>query len=402
MDMEARAIKDYPENVFSAKRGIQTLKLLKSIAIVGNTSSGKSNWFKGFDLMRYMVLNSTHETWPNKNRVIEPFRLSTENENQPTQFECTILIKNVVYRYGFKCNNIEITAEWLHMQVKRREETIFSRTRDEYSLLKRFPTDLKNKLAMLSGCTRKDALFLSVLSKFNVEIASQILQWFQKNMVYSDADLVSAINYTVGLLAKPQYSALIHDIIKRADQGFTFIDKQINVYSNGSLLKTNHCRYDAGNKLVDEVYMDLFESESTGAQKLIALIGPMVKILADGGIYWVDDLDSKINPQMIALVLDLFHSEKHNKNNAQLVLASYNQQISKQLRRDQVVNVIKNSLGESVLSTRLVYKAQVRDMGSIKTGVFQQRHSTGNKPGIPAGQLTNHINKKRSSKANNG
>ena len=189
LDLEACSIKEYSENVFFSKHGTQPINILKSIALLGANSAGKSNLFKGFNLMRYLVINSAKESDLTKTYTIEPFLLSTETENKPSQFECTMMVNDIIYRYGFSVNNKTVVSEWLYMIVKRREETVFIRNNNEYEIVKRFPTDLKNKLTILTELTRGDALFISVLTQFNIDFAMQISKWFSKNIVYADPNL---------------------------------------------------------------------------------------------------------------------------------------------------------------------------------------------------------------------
>jgi AAA15 family ATPase/GTPase len=394
LDMEACSIKEYSENVFFSKCGSQPANILKSVALLGANSSGKSNLFKGFNLMRYMVINSARESTLTRTHHIDPFRLSTETEHKPSVFECTMMIDNVVYRYGFKCDNKEVHAEWLHMIVKRREETVFLRTKNEFEIVKRFNTDFKNKLLMLTELTRSDALYLSVLTQFNIDIAQQISQWFAKNIVYAEPNLDEAINYTGELLADPVYGSLLNEIIEKSDLGFSGVerlaDKQKELKPAGSnttglvnkqvkiKLKSNHVKYDAKHRKVENVFMELSMDESSGAQKLIALLGPMIKVLIDGGTFWIDDFDAKIHPYIITMVMDLFNSNKYNQNGAQLVAISYNQQILKKLRRDQIVFLNKDAYGASSLSALYIYNPAVRS-----NAIFDKEYLQGMYGGVP-------------------
>jgi len=399
LDLEACSIKEYAENVFFSKCGSQPANILKSVALMGANSSGKSNLFKGFELMRYMVINSAKESTLTKTYYIDPFRLSTETEYKPTLFECTMMIDNIVYRYGFEANNKEIQAEWLYMIVKRREETVFIRTNSEFEIVKRFPTDFKNKLLMLTDLTRKDALYISVLTQFNIEMAQQISNWFANNIVYAEPNLDDAINYTTELLNDPAYSSLLNEIIEKSDLGFTrierpnekqapdsyreqkYADKALNGFAiqrSKIKLRSNHTKYDAKNKAVESVFLELSKDESLGAQKLIALLGPMIKVLLEGGTFWIDDFDAVIHPYIITMVIGLFNSDKYNKNGAQLVAVSYNQQILKKLRRDQIVFFNKDAYGASSLSALYIYNPHVRS-----NATFDKEYLQGLYGGVP-------------------
>ena len=394
LDLEACSIKEYAENVFFSKHGTQPINILKSIALLGANSAGKSNLFKGFNLMRYLVINSAKESDLTKTYTIEPFLLNTETENKPSQFECTMMVNDIIYRYGFSVNNKTVVSEWLYMIVKRREETVFIRNNNEYEIVKRFPTDLKNKLTILTELTRGDALFISVLTQFNIDFAMQISKWFSKNIVYADPNLDEDIDYTSELLTDPVYSSLLNEIIEKSDLGFTGIerpvdkqpgqkqfDKAVNGISPQKLkmkLRANHVKYDAKNRRVENVFLELSKDESSGAQKLIALLGPMIKVLLEGGTFWIDDFDAKIHPYIITMVMDLFNSDKYNQNGAQLVAISYNQQILKKLRRDQIVFLNKDAYGASSLSALYIYNPHVRS-----NAIFDKEYLQGLYGGVP-------------------
>jgi AAA15 family ATPase/GTPase len=393
LDLEACSIKEYAGNVFFAKHGTQPIHILKSIALLGANSAGKSNLFKGFDLMRYMVINSAKESELTKTYSIEPFMLSTETESKPSMFECTMVIDNIIYRYGYTADNKKIHSEWLYMIVKRREETIFIRNKNEYEIVKRFPTDFKNKLIMLAEFTRDDALYLSVLSQFNIDLAMQISKWFAKNTIYADRNLDDAIKYTSELLDDPLYSSLLNEVIGKSDLGFISVEKIIEKSDKNKFnkvirdkpdqkskikLNANHIKYDAKNKQVAHVFLELGKHESSGAQKLVALLGPMIKVLIEGGTFWIDDFDAKIHPYVITMVMDMFNSEKYNQKGAQLVAISYNQQIIRKLRRDQIAFLNKDAYGASSITALYIFNPSVRS-----NAIFDKEYLQGQYGGVP-------------------
>ena len=392
LDLEACSIKEQAENIVTAKSGSQPVNILKSIVLLGANSSGKSNLFKAFALMRHMVINSVKEIGQTKTYVIEPFLLSTETESSPSNFECSTMIDSVVYRYGFKANGNRIVAEWLYRIVKRREEPIFIRENDAYNILKSFTTDLKNKLHLLTEVVRPDALYLTVLSQFNIDFAQKLSIWFEKNNVYSDWNLNEAITYTRLLLADPEYSLLFNEILGKSDVGFTEVEalkkidkNHIHKNINGASprlfyqkTKVSHVKYNAKKKPVEKITLDLMSDESSGAQKLIALLGPIIDSLITGNTLWVDEFDAKIHPYIVSMVMSLFNSIKYNPNGAQLITISYNQQILKKLRRDQIVFLNKDDYGASSISALYIFNPHVRS-----NAIFDKEYLQGLYGGVP-------------------
>jgi len=349
INMEARPIKDRSENICPIQVGKKKVRVLKSMALIGINAAGKSNWFKGFNLMRKMVLYSASADASTYS--MEPFALSSESDNKPTTFECTMRIKNIIYRYGFKCDNDEIKTEWLTMKIKSREEIIFNRTKSEYQIVKHFPNDVKKKLLMIGEITGKNVLYISTLTQFNISVAVGISEWFSGNIFYDDSNLAKAVARTTDLLAQPKYSERIKEVLAKATPD-TISVNAIADLSGTIPFSINRIKYDAKKRWEGEVLFNFLESESLGTQKLFAIIGPMVKILTDGGLFWIDDLDAQINSWIVPIIIDLFNSAEYNRHEAQLMLISYNQQLSKHIRSDQIVFVHKNGFGETSLSLR--------------------------------------------------
>lgn len=83
LSMETGNIKEYKEdNTFVAGK----YRLLKSAAI-GANASGKSNLIEAMDFMKLFIQNSSKDTQSGEKINIEPFRLSTTMENEPSFFE---------------------------------------------------------------------------------------------------------------------------------------------------------------------------------------------------------------------------------------------------------------------------------------------------------------------------
>lgn len=337
------------ENIFCSGSDNLPVYLFKSVILLGANGAGKSNLFSGFGLMRSLVMNSAIEMAGSSLCKVEPFRLNTETENKHTLFECTMLIHNISYRYGFKCDNREIHSEWLYLTEKRREETVFIRKKNEYEF-SRGGTP-KHRLLMLAEMTRSNALFLSVLAQFNIDFALQLHQWFATgNIVNDDTNLDDAISYTAGLFAYPVYNSLMKEIIDKSGLGF-----EVHLNEPTGKFNANHTIYNAENKPLDNVLFELGRQESSGARKLIGLLGPFVKVLINGGTCWIDEFDASIHPYIITMILGLFNSDKYNKKGAQLVAISYNQQSLKKLKRDQIVFLNKDAYGASSITTLYIF-----------------------------------------------
>jgi len=395
MDLEAGSIREHNKNTINAKIGTQDIRVLKTITIMGANSAGKTNFLKGFSVMRNMVLNSSKDI-QQASKEITPFLLNSKTENAPSAFEAVFIVDKVCYRYSFKATSDKIYEEYLSTIVKRKEENIFIRIVDDITINKKFQSEFRQKLSFIIDLTKENSLFLSVLAQFKIDFAINISDWFQKSIVSFDANIDSTINYTANLLSNPKYKLLIYDIIKKTDLGFSTIEEEISEKSGSDkdrqlfvsalydeelrnfTIKTKHIKYNADFKPLHPVYFDLKKQESSGAQKFVALIGPIVKALVDGRLFLIDELDSKLHTIMVSLVIELFNSPKFNPNGAQLIVTTHNEQLLKKIRRDQMVFVNKNEYGLSSLNSLYSSKLNVRSDAS-----FEKDYLQGKFGGIP-------------------
>lgn len=395
LEMEAGSIREYSHNVITKKVGTQDVKLLKSVSIMGANSSGKSNFLKAFSLMRHSVMHSAKDI-KFSGLSIEPFLLNTKTEKAPSTFEVIVVIDRICYRYGFQGTDDKIHNEWLFTIIKRKEENLFTRVGQDYNIDKRFQAELKQKLSFLIDYTRENALFLSVLSQFNITFAQSISAWFSKSILSLDNNMDETINYTANELKNPTFRAFIYNIIQKSDLGFSTVEEEIaektERYKDKDLListlydeelknytiKTKHMKFDGNFKPVSSIYFDLKKSESSGAQKFIGLLGLIGKALIENRLIWIDELDSKLHNDMVNIILNLFNSAKNNPNGAQLIVTTHNNNILKRLRRDQMVFLNKNEFGISSISSLYMSNPTIRSDAS-----FDKDYLLGAYGGVP-------------------
>lgn len=376
-------------NVFTVD---EDLTLLKSAAIYGANASGKSNLAQAMGFMRWFMINSSKETQSTEQIGIEPFRLSTETEEQPSFFEIIFLMEGTQYRYGFELDTNKVLSEWLYYVPKIRETKLFIRDQDKFEITKKYRgQDLKH-------ITRPNALFLSVSAQFNVQIANQILNWAANKLkIISGLEDRGYRDYTARCLnQKNQYSEAILKLIKKLDLGISNLDVEeieiteehlpehfpeelkTNILNNSPKMRsvsTFHKKYDAQGKPTSTELFDLEEHESEGTQKLFEIAGPLVDTLFDGKVLVIDEFDARLHPLINQAIVKLFNSIEDNPNNAQLIFFTHDTNMldKKLLRRDQVWFTEKNRYGATDLYSLVEYKG-VRNDASFENDYIKGRY----------------------------
>ena len=343
-------------NIFAANKEIN---LLRSATIYGANASGKSNLVRAISFMRDFAISSAIGRKVKDPIPTEIHRLSTESEINPSYFEILFFVGNTRYRYGFEVDRQSVKSEWLYQTLRTKEFELFSRENRVIKVSSKFQEgkSLENK-------TRKDALFLSVVSQFNGDIAIEVTNWFHDLITIADLDDETIYEeMTDDILLEEDRKDEIVSLIKILDLGIEDI-KVIKTptsetdYAFEYEIKTTHWKYDIdGNKISSENF-DIESEESSGTQKIYRLSGLLFSILADGSILIIDELDARLHPLISSAIVKIFNSPKTNPNNAQLIFTTHDTNLlsCNLFRKDQIWFTEKNRYGATDLYSLVEYK----------------------------------------------
>jgi uncharacterized protein len=389
------------ENVFEVPKF--GLRLLKSAVIYGANASGKTKLIDAVHFMKDYIFNSSKESQQGQPIETEPFRLSTITAGKPSMFEIVFMHEDEMYRYGFEVTAKEVVSEWLYHRPNTKEVEIFFRDGQKFNVHARLFK--KGNLLVKENMVRSNALMLSVAAQFNDKLAQRVMAWFEKfhqlsglhesgYMRYSMARIHDSKNRMITLLKAAdvgiedisiknmdatklptELSEMIKDQIKkRLDE-----DRAIELIEG---VKTSHIIYDESNQPQGFEEFSLDEEESSGTMKYFALIGPILRALDLGEILVIDEMDSKIHPNLVSKLIGLFHSTSSNPNNAQLIFNTHDTNLlgSDLFRRDQIWFIEKDRFGAASLYTLASFKT---DAGGRKTDNFEEKYLQGRYGGVP-------------------
>jgi AAA15 family ATPase/GTPase len=375
------------------------LRLLKSAVIYGANASGKSKLIDAFAFMRYFVINSSKESQKGDTIEVEPFRLSTETENEPSEFEIIFIHKNVLYRYGFEATSERIVSEWFYHKPKTKEVELFYREGNFFNTHERSFT--KGNTVVKEGLVRDNALLLSVAAQFNDKIAINVLDWFKRLKTLSGLNESGYQGFTMGKAESSEHKHKILELLKAADLGIQDIkmqkldieslpkelrDKLIREIKDDNAeffsdVSTTHRKFDVNKNAVSLEYFSLEDDESSGTRKFFALTGPILDVIENGYTLVVDELDSKLHPNLVCKIVSLFNSKEFNKKNAQLIFNTHDTNLlsSGLFRRDQIWFTNKNKFGEAKLYSLADFKSdEVR-----KNDPFEDNYIKGKYGAVP-------------------
>jgi AAA15 family ATPase/GTPase len=359
------------------------LKLLKSAVVYGANASGKTKLFEALDFMDRFVRSSSKDKQINEAIDLEPFRLNTVSEKEPSLFEVVFIYKNEMYRYGFEATTEKIVTEWLYHTPNKKEIELFYRTAQGFELDKKFKVeDLVQRKRI-----RPNALLLSVAASFNDPIAETVLEWFAKNVnVISGLNEQGYIGFSTNMLGDKTQNTKMLNLLKNADLSIESLDiKTTNIadltdelpneikdllakeVKEGSQLVsgvyTTHRKFTADKSVVELARFTMDEEESNGTRKFFALTGPIIDSLDKGKTLFVDELDAKLHPNLTHQLIKLFHNKITNPHNAQLVFNTHDTNLldADIFRRDQIWFTEKDRYGAATLFSLAEIKGVRKD-----------------------------------------
>ena len=346
------------------------IKTLSTAVLYGANASGKSNLVKALHQFRNLIFFG-NQNLDSREFAIPNFQLDAEKAKLPVQFEVECFWNEKSYRYGFSLLNSGIEEEWLYVKEKRESEVFYRKNQN-------FTIPAKNKI--LNELTSKKmvhskAFLVTIGAQFNDASCAGFLDWINHFNIISGIQDHAYKEYTVRRMKESrEFSQKVVELIKFADFGIEDIavnsipgkNIKFNVGENSpievesgiidDLMSKRFVINGGGEPELKEFHFGLFESD--GTQKFAHIAGPILDVLEKGSVLVIDELDTKLHPELTERLVLMFHNKEINKNHAQLIFTSHNTNLldAKIFRRDQIFFVEKDSFGASHLYSLADFK----------------------------------------------
>jgi len=355
------------------------LRLVKSAVIYGANASGKSNLLRGFSTLKEIVITSASRMQQGDKFDLQPFRLNSQSQKQPTSFEVIFFQNQIRYEYGVILDRNRVYEEWLIAFPEEDEQNWFDRkynpeNPEAYNGYEwYFDEKLLGENEIIKKFVRSNSLFLSHAAQNNHPQLTEVFLWFKEKLNDIDFD----DEYTVVRMSEDfEFRDRVVNLLKTADIGISGIkiDKQLHSLVSGvqqkvgNLPKNNNINGDKNqvlnpvfirkmNDADKEIYFSI-EEESQGTKRLFELAGILINVLEEGKLLTIDELERSFHPVLLKNLVRVFHDPDINRNNAQLIFATHDSTLidDEILRRDQVWFLEKNEASMSLLYSLLEFK----------------------------------------------
>ncbi|WP_459963392.1 AAA family ATPase [Nocardia sp. IFM 10818] len=347
-------------------------------AVYGAAATGKSGLVDALDRMRDAVLNSVTGWDPYSGPVRTPHLGFAD---RPSEFVAHFVAEGCPYTYGFRLDNADVQAEWLHSHPHNRKRIVFERAGDDIRIGPMFEA-ARYGLGAVVPLVRPNALLLSLSGQLYAEPLVPAYRWFQSLLEVQvgqpdpqeiahrvGSHISRSTDHAVRLLTllraadlgitdlllpgdDPMYADYLRDLdtdiaatTKEIDACITsgsyaeelFLEHGItvtllqrelsNLYSaRDALYSRMVARRGVGLGLTHEGIDTAFDiaDESTATLAMLRLLPPMLDALDAGGVFAVDDIDAHLTPEAADSLIQLFQNPETNMHGAQLMFTTAN------------------------------------------------------------------------------
>lgn len=373
-------------------------KVLPIIALYGANASGKTNLLKALRISISGILYSASSDF--KEARFPKFKLDKDLAESPSTFDIDFIFENKHYHYGFSVNSDEVTAEWLYVfsyASRMSRSILFYRDKSSDDEEYYFGKNLKGKNKSISEITGESSLFLSVAAKSKHELFQGISKYFKENYNFRFNSELSE-NQIGKKISENRLEEEISHFLSLIDIGTSQLEvskveideeqKRFRSTFQSALLSSLpekdidfnfpsddheyvidlHRARDDGRDMVFK-----YREESLGTRALISLLASVFRVLRNGGVFVVDELESSLHTLLSLKVVDLFNNKKTNPSGAQLIFTTHETQLLNfdGVRKDEVWLTEKCGDGSTHVSPLSDYAITKRT--NIRNGYLEGR-----------------------------
>lgn len=332
------------------------VRLLNSAVIFGANASGKSNVLHAMEALSNTVSSSLRYTGKRKPHFIDPYAFSNSCLNRPTLIELEFILKGKRFVYRITGKMMSIQTESLVEIRNGRKLKVFSvDSKRKISTGAGWPLDkelvddsnlLPNQL-FLSWLATKDYDGLQDIASYIADLTvclntEQYLADFNRSFLMesviggTDSKVFKILN---GLMHIVDLGVNEINARRNEDKDFKIPDsvdknlKELFITQNRWDIKLVHDTDEVkGNKTLQ------FSNESEGSKAIFSVGARLINALENGDFIIYDEISNAIHPDVLRLLLLLFHSKKTNPHGAQLVFSTHDASVAADdlLRSDQV------------------------------------------------------------------
>lgn len=339
-------------SILNAKCGSKQYKGLSSAVIYGPNASGKTNVIGAMDTFKAIVMRGSIrnvDTLP-ENVASSKLELvpNCNGTTAPTEFSIRFTDDGLLVEYALKLDlgpflDKDYARKILEEKLTVNEKPVFLRngslTVDLPSVIREYVNrSIKRKtpkmLEYATDSLSDTELFLNngFKSIYAQELVAKILDWFDKKfIVICHADILRFVRKFADPKANTFY---VEKTLTDAAKAFGITANALGYRQTDDKENEDVLLY----SIIKNKALPADWFESYGTIRFVNEFPLLIYALLNGGTLIVDEFDASIHPMALMNIINIFHNDDINKNNAQLVFNTHNPIFldASLLRRDEI------------------------------------------------------------------
>jgi AAA15 family ATPase/GTPase len=367
------------------------LGVLRTCALYGANAAGKTNLILAFEALTELITESGDLRDGDPIPCYEPYLLSNSTREAPSRFEIEFTIDDSRYTYQVQYNHTEILFEKLDYYPGSRPANLFTRTSaTDYKAMK-FGEHYKGGKKQIAFFANSTYLAKAGNTPDSPEVIRKIFNYFRLNTkTMLTHESTGIFDWEKDL----QMVTAVNTFLKKADFGIhkfglekrEMID-EVNFAKHTPEVVKQEFFARFGKKEIfyhidEEGELVRFEKdkESKGTNRLFILLPFFIKLLRQGAILFIDEIEGSFHPHIAELVIKLFNDPLVNKNNAQLIFTTHDLSLMSPdtMRKDQIYLTEKSTNNGTQFDCLENYEAALKD-----SSPFAKWYNEGRLGGIP-------------------
>ena len=329
-------------SVMKTQAGKKVYKGLCSAVIYGPNASGKTNIIGAMDTFKSIMLRGNIRNYADDNEpnaasgTLELIPNKSIGTSSPLEFSITFIENGLHIEYAFSADiGIFLAAEYkrkvLSETLKINKSLVFTRNKElEFGSLdmiqdffvNAFEQNAEGAIALAKNNLNDEELFLmnGFKSMFSAKLVALVSDWLdRKFMVIYRANSMRLIRRFIDPKKKSVY---IEKTLNEAANNFGINSNALGYIIDSDSDEAKLYSLFGNNSKGKAIPAELFESY--GTIRFINMFPLVVNALQNGGTLVVDEFDASIHPMALMSIINIFHNDDINTNNAQLVYNTHN------------------------------------------------------------------------------
>lgn len=337
---------------------------LKVKVAYGANGSGKSNLHLAIAAFTKICRNSLIDKKVLK--LLIPFLLDGESQDQPSFFELEFDHEEVIYRYGFEADKERFHSEWLFARADAKEFMYFEREDGKFKFNEDVFPEGKQIIASLNpevmaldnddlllgmGVVRKSDVLTSVMAGINkITVVGGVIDEQIRDLAQDALKSPQARKLTLKFLRQIgiKVDSIIHPDHDEDQELLEKANGDIGELGESKIIFA-HSYFNKKSKQKEFYGWPVEDMESAGTQRLVLLAPFIISAILKGEVLLIDEFEARLHTSLSRAIIEMFIEPDSNPNHAQLIVATHDTNLlsSNLLRRDQIAFIQKDDDGAS-------------------------------------------------------